>query len=134
METWKQIKDYNYEASSEGQIRNISTGRILKQRIDKRSGYRIIDIKIDKKNKTFKSHRLIAETFLGEGEDGYNVDHINRVRDDNRVKNLRWVTPSENNLNREYKVSKGQISDILEAYTEGNTIDEIYNIVNKVYV
>ena len=48
-----------------------------------------------------EGHLLVAKKFLGPkpGPD-YQVDHINRVRDDNRVENLRWVTRAENCENR----------------------------------
>jgi hypothetical protein len=48
-----------------------------------------------------EAHLLVAKQFLGPkpGPD-YQVDHINRVRDDNHVENLRWVTRAENCENR----------------------------------
>ena len=39
-------------------------------------------------------HRLVAETFIGPCPAAMSVDHINRVRDDNRVENLRYATSS----------------------------------------
>lgn len=49
--------------------------------------------------KPFLVHRLVAETFIPNPDNKLFVDHINRVRDDNRVENLRWVTRSENQRN-----------------------------------
>ena len=54
-------------------------------------------VKINKK--TYKVHRLVAETFIDNPEGKPFVDHINRDRNDNSVSNLRWVTASENNRN-----------------------------------
>lgn len=45
------------------------------------------------------SHRFIYECFYGTIEKGYVIDHINTMRDDNRIFNLRAVTAKENNLN-----------------------------------
>lgn len=45
-------------------------------------------------------HRMVAESFLGcEDPSKYCVDHINTVRTDNRVVNLRFVSIKENNNN-----------------------------------
>ena len=44
-------------------------------------------------------HRLAYETFVGEIPQGLTIDHINTVRDDNRIDNLRCVTQKENNNN-----------------------------------
>lgn len=44
-------------------------------------------------------HRLVYETFVGEIPQGYQIDHINTIRDDNRLENLRCVTRTENNNN-----------------------------------
>lgn len=49
--------------------------------------------------KTVLVHRLVYETFIGSIPEGYVIDHINTIRDDNRLENLRCVTPKENNNN-----------------------------------
>lgn len=126
---WKQIRDLNYEASIHGEIRNLKTGRIIKQRVST-DGYLITDIQINKKNKTFKTHRLIAETFYGIPDEGLQVDHINRIKTDNRVENLRWVTIKENLENRFFGVSEDTIKKIISLHSEGKTISEIFNKIN----
>lgn len=55
------------------------------------NGYRRVGIR----GKNYQVHRLVAETFIPNPENKPTVDHINRVRDDNRVKNLRWATRKE---------------------------------------
>lgn len=68
----------------------------------KRRGYYVIRIF----GKLFQVHRVVAEAFHENPENKPTVDHINRVRTDNRACNLRWATyheQSENNsrvLNR----------------------------------
>lgn len=44
-------------------------------------------------------HRIIWETFNSEIPDGYEIDHINTIKTDNRLCNLRLVTSKENKNN-----------------------------------
>lgn len=41
-------------------------------------------------------HRIIWETFKGKIPEGYEIDHINTIRNDNRLSNLRLVSHKEN--------------------------------------
>ena len=41
-------------------------------------------------------HRMVAETWLDNPNYYTQVNHINGDKDDNRVDNLEWVTPSQN--------------------------------------
>lgn len=49
--------------------------------------------------KPYRAHRLVAIAFVKNPENKPSVDHINRVRDDNRASNLRWATQREQVLN-----------------------------------
>lgn len=53
-----------------------------------------LQININKKKK--QVHRVIYEKFNGEIPDGMQVDHINNVRDDNRIENLQLLTHQQN--------------------------------------
>lgn len=44
-------------------------------------------------------HRIVWETFNGEIPDSLEIDHINTIRTDNKLDNLRVCTKSENMLN-----------------------------------
>lgn len=100
-EIWKDILGYegNYQVSSLGNVKNIKNERILKGRLDKYGYYRVILCKKGMRYKNFQIHRLVAMAFIKNPNDKPQVDHINTIRIDNRVENLRWVTYRENNLN-----------------------------------
>lgn len=68
---------------------------LCKQSNDK-NGYKLCT---DYKHKCFRVHKAVYETFVGEIPYGYEIDHINTVRDDNRAENLRAVTHKDNDNN-----------------------------------
>ena len=101
-EEWRAVKDYEglYEVSNIGRIKSLNyngTGKegLLKQQSNHK-GYKTVMLRKDNKGKTFKVHRLVAEAFIPNPENKPQIDHINCIRDDNRVENLRWVTGKEN--------------------------------------
>ena len=85
-------------------------------------GYRPVMIS----RKHYLVHRLICEAFHGLcPEDKCQVDHINRIKDDNRPENLRWVDFRENNRNttaHETSVAKYGVSaaDDINAYNRAH--------------
>lgn len=105
-EVWKDIEGYEgiYQVSNLGRIRSLdrmihgaygrtrfSKGKIIKCHIT-RNGY--INVILRKRN--FLVHRIVAKTFLPNPENKTVVDHIDTVKSNNNVDNLRWVTTSEN--------------------------------------
>ena len=94
-ELWKTLKDStSYEVSSLGSLKNAITGLVLKQFITNTGGARVT-LRIDGKSKSYDVHRLVAEVFLENPEEKPKVFHINDIRTDNRVKNLKWATNRE---------------------------------------
>lgn len=91
---WRVIASHpEYEVSNTGEVRR--GGKVLKG-VAMKIGY--IKVALGRKHQIF-AHRLVAEAFIPNPEDKREVDHINRIRHDNRVENLRWATPAENQAN-----------------------------------
>ena len=66
------------------------------------SGYMKVGRYDGKKTKHFSVHRIVAAAWLEPPlySSMNQIDHINGKKWDNRVENLRWVTPKENCANR----------------------------------
>ena len=101
IEAWMLVDGYdNYEVSSIGRVRNNVTGRILRQHNDGR-GYLKIKLCKNGDMKNHKVHRLVAEAFCKNPNVKKYVDHIDNNRANNHYTNLRWVSSSENNRNKQ---------------------------------
>jgi len=90
-----------YHVSSSGDIRNSKNGYVLKQHPNP-DGYPTVGLTPSKirVTKTYLVHTLVAKTFLQQVDGKPFVDHINKIRDDNRVENLRWASALEQVRNR----------------------------------
>lgn len=67
-----------------------------KDGLDKSNGY----VRVSLNRKQYTKHRLIAKQFLPNPDNLPEVDHINKVRTDYHLENLRWVSCSTNNKNK----------------------------------
>jgi hypothetical protein len=69
----------------------------IKPRLTK-NGYARVYMRCDKTGKRTDRyiHRLVAEAFIHNPLNKKYVNHINFIRNDNRVENLEWVTVKEN--------------------------------------
>jgi hypothetical protein len=68
------------------------SGKPIRKKI--RSGY----IQVQNGSKHWMAHRLIWEAVHGPIVNGMQVNHINGIKDDNRLANLEVVSPSENSI------------------------------------
>lgn len=96
-ETWSAIDGYAgvYEISDLGRVRSIVKGGILKPLIG-RNGYARICLSKDGEIRRFSIHRLVLSAFVGGWPPSMEACHLNGVRADNRLANLRWDTRSAN--------------------------------------
>lgn len=85
--------------------------------------YGYITINLDQKN--YKHHVLLANHFIPNPDNKPYIDHINGIRSDNRLENLRWVTRSENGFNRKQNETN--------IYGKGVSLDKNRNS-NKKYL
>lgn len=85
---------YGYKVFSDGVILGKRGKPLYCYKTDK--GYILVRLFINRKATSKHVHRILAECFLERPVGCNEVDHINTVRDDNRLENLRWVTKEEN--------------------------------------
>ncbi len=86
----------NYEVRPNGEVININTGKVLKQCKDD-GGYLIVNLYRNKKRKTYKVHRLVAEAFIPNPNNLPQVNHIDEDKTNNCINNLEWCTAKYNN-------------------------------------
>lgn len=103
-EEWRKMPDIHgfldYEASSLGRLRRISTGRYQSDALEpngyvRDSIYHIIDGRVAKSR-----HVLVALAFIPNPDNKPEVDHIDSNKSNNHASNLQWVTKKENNAKR----------------------------------
>tara|TARA_R110002012_G_C11234954_1_gene564581 strand:+ start:12 stop:512 length:501 start_codon:yes stop_codon:yes gene_type:complete len=101
-EIWKEINGYpDYKISTLGRVKSYKKEEIIKSYIiDKVSGYKRVQLYHNGKRKTINIHRLVALNFLPNYYNLPEVDHKDRNRTNNSIYNLRWVSISEQNINK----------------------------------
>ena len=126
-----EIEGYeNYLIYEDGKVQNKKTKRYLKQNTY-RNGYLYVNLCNDGKLKKHSIHRLIGTYYIPNPENKKCIDHINRIRIDNRIENLRWATHSENQQNRGVqKNNKLGIKNI--SYDKGMNRYKYNKMFNKV--
>lgn len=109
-EEWRDIVGYEglYQVSNMGRVKSLerfdTKGRKVNQKIRRLTisnvGYPCVSLYDKEGNDVlFCVHLLVLTAFVPNVENKPCIDHINTIRTDNRVENLRWVTHRENNNN-----------------------------------
>ncbi len=96
-EIWQQVQNTvkTYYVSNLGRFKN-ANGRIMDDYKPSISGYKICVID----GKTYRLHRIIAQTFIENPENKEQVNHIDGNKLNNAVSNLEWVTNKENQIHK----------------------------------
>lgn len=101
VEEWRDVVGYEglYKISSKGRVKSYQ-GRHKQPKILKMSmtttGYKKVELTKNKRKKSLKVHRLVAEAFLPNEENKPYVNHIDSNPLNNDVMNLEWCTQKEN--------------------------------------
>jgi hypothetical protein len=88
-----------YFVSTSGEVFSNKYGELRTMRTNKHGvGYSGVSLSNSEGRTTFKVHRLVAKAFLPTYLESLQVNHINGIKNDNRVENLEMCTNSENQI------------------------------------
>ena len=116
--------EYNEDGTFTRLDRKNSTGSLDKD------GYLMMKIK----GKKYRAHRLVYAYFYGEFPEG-EIDHINRIRTDNRIENLRVVNRQGNvdNTTRKVNPDTGVVGIYYDKKTKGLKAKYTFHHKGKTY-
>lgn len=102
---WKPYpKNSRYLVSNLGQVKTIDNKFVGSL---SSNGYFIVTDQTQTPTQYYRINRMVLETFNPiENDENMVADHINGIKTDNRLENLRWVTQRQNSLNRDENFAK----------------------------
>jgi hypothetical protein len=105
-EVWVDVLDYEglYMVSNYGRVYSLIK-KIIRKPVLHKNGYQQIMLSNKSNVKLILVHRLVLMSFIGRSE--LEVDHINNIKTDNRLENLRYCTRRENEW---YKIKPNKTS------------------------
>ena len=146
-EVWKPVKGFEglYEVSNLGNVRSVDryvmNGNrccLLKGKPKKAyphsMGYLMADLYKNGQGIHYLIHRLVAEAFIPNPKNLPCIDHINTIKTDNRVENLRWCSHKENMnnpLTREH--NKNRPKEVYEKILATKRKNQCYHCEIPVY-
>lgn len=154
-ELWLPVVNYelDYSVSNFGRLKTIkkragrhgdcSVGKLMSLKIHK-SGYVLVNLSKNGLVKKRKVHRLVAEAFIENPKKLEFVNHINGIKNDNRISNLEWVSRLGNTKhaidlglfdpkgegNGNSKLNRDAVLKIRSLYKKGYSVSKIMRIFN----
>jgi hypothetical protein len=139
---WKWIPGYEgrYKVSDTGLVKLLTRDKhkVMKPSIT-RKGYLIVCLSKNGERKTYLVHRLVLLAFVGPCPPGMECRHRNGCPAINRLSNLSWSTPKENQADRRIhgtritKLTESQVYDIRERYANSSESGETIRDIAKEY-
>ncbi len=131
---WKIVKGFtNYIVSSDGVVFNLKKLRVEKQCTNTYGYYQFNMYNNYGQRKTVRIHRILALTFIDNQYNKPCVDHIDNIRINNNLDNLRWSTVKENDRNR--SLSKSSTTNVKGvSYHKATQKYRAYIIINGKYI
>lgn len=99
VENFKDIPDYpDYMVSKDGRVWNKMSGK-FKSVHKLQTGYMAVSLSTSAFRNNVLLHRVLASTFIPNPDNLPIVEHVNDVKTDNSLENLRWSTQKDNMAN-----------------------------------
>lgn len=126
MESFQPVVGFEdlYKVSDLGNVLGVKRNKLLKQKMNVH-GYMVLELTKCNKPYYVNVHRLVAMAFIPNFENLPQVNHINGIKTDNRVKNLEWSTSKQNVAHaiatglRSTKLSSKDVKDIRLLKSQG---------------
>ena len=130
VEEWRIVKEFpNYSVSNLGNVKNITSDKILKPTA--KGGYYHVSLVNNENKQNFKVHRLVALAFIENPENKLEVNHKDKNKLNNHLSNLEWMTRRENNIHRceGVKITCNKNKVVYRIDNESGDIVEKYNSI-----
>ena len=128
---WKQIINFDYLISNNGSVFSLKRNKIMKQTLY--DGYKSVELMNNGVRTKKRVHRLVYQYFGKNYDENLTIDHINNIRSDNTINNLRPATQQQQNFNvKIYKNNKLGIKGVQlhnTKYRARIRIDNILSII-----